>query len=98
MNDTISFDFFSMHFTHLFAPHSLFMANLCFSLLIFVSRRAAADTVAHTNRIQREFFSKVRIRSSGAVLASSTQRQKTNFLKRGVLSLRAADTPSPCEA
>jgi hypothetical protein len=46
---------------------------------------------ADTNRIQREFLFNNCIQSQNPFPASSPPRQKTNLLKRGVLSLRATD-------
>jgi hypothetical protein len=57
----------------------------------------AADPVL-PNRIQREFLFNDAIQSQNTFPASSHPRQKTNLLKLGVLSLRAADRAEGCAA
>jgi hypothetical protein len=86
------FNMFSTCLQHLFAFYSR-------SLLIFVSASKLqqlligmnAQIFKNSNRIQREFSFNDAIASQNLFPASSHPRQKTNLLKLGVLSLRAAD-------
>jgi hypothetical protein len=75
-----------------------FIAKICILLFFTVSASklvqlliTAYDT--HTNRIQREFHSNVRIATFGASLASSHPRQNSNFFNRELLSLCFCSLP-----
>jgi hypothetical protein len=96
------FDTFSTRFRHVFNSFSPFSTNLWFSsfspqkIANYLSRVRRAVTSRRRpcfpNQIQREFLFNDAIPTHSAFPASSHPRQKTNLLKLGLLSLRAADT------